>query len=423
MKYNAFVPSDNDKRVKGKAVYDNDGSYFSLTDGYSRWKERKSYTVNFSKICYALGVEEMKKADNNGTLGIDKKTGEVFDSPEAKRYFKKAYRMRECGSKLTFKVDDKGEKRLALANFCRDRLCPMCMWRLSRRLTWEMNQVFDRYMIECPNMVPIMMTLTVKNPRMGELSDMLDVLCHGKSAAWQLLQKWLGRRGIKDYNRTVEVTFNYKTKTWHPHLHILAFVPKEYFAKDNKNYISHSVLAEEWKRLCKLDYTPVVDIRRCYDKKSGDNERIDFDSDIKTVSFSAAIKEVCKYCVKPLEIFSNFLDDYSEDDSDNKEEITIYDVVGELDGGMAGRRLRAFGGRIKEIAHKLKFDEDEDKKDLIHSDENNSFEAVYEEVYEYVFKDRDYYLTSRVLLEEKRLADNILSVDEICGGNLELDTT
>jgi len=93
-------------------------------------------------------------------------------------------------------------------------------------------------MVENPDMIPILLTLTVRNPRVGELSRMLDIICNGKSGAWQLLQKWLARRGIKDYVRTVEVTLNHKAQSWHPHLHILAFASKDYFSRDNKNYIS-----------------------------------------------------------------------------------------------------------------------------------------------------------------------------------------
>jgi hypothetical protein len=228
---------------------------------------------------------------------------------------------------------------------------------------------------------------------MGELSQMLDVICHGKSGAWQLLSKWLGRRGIKDYVRTLEVTLNAKAQTWHPHLHILAFVPKDYFKKGNKNYISHSLLREEWQHVCKLDYTPVVDIRRCYNKNS-ENERIDFDSDFKAVDFTAAVKETSKYCVKPLNLFSDEFDDYNNNE-ENTEKLDVKAVVRELAEALAGRRLRSLGGEIKKIARELKLDDDESKKDLIHKDENVTAEAIWEEIYEYVFSDKDYYLTAR----------------------------
>jgi len=397
-----IIPAENDKRVKNNAIYDSNGNYLSLQDGRAKWQARKSYGVNFAKVFYMLGSEELKKAENNGTLEINKQTGEVFNTPEARKYFIKSQHISECGLRLAYKIDGENNKTLHSAYFCRDRLCPVCMWRLSRRLAWETNEIVDKYMKQCPDMIPIMIGLTVRNPKMGELSNMLDVLCHGDSGAWQLLRKWLARRGIKDYIRTVEITFNAVSQTWHPHIHCFAFVPKEYFSKENKNYISRDILRREWKRVCNLDYEPVVDIRRCYDK-NGTKERIKFDSGIKTMSLAGAIKETAKYCVKPLKIFSKALNDYAENGADeNKEKVDIKEIVRELDKALSGRRLRALGGKLKEIARKLKFDDDESKKDLIHNDDNGTVEAVREEVYEYVFEDRDYYLTARDDVNQER---------------------
>jgi plasmid rolling circle replication initiator protein Rep len=396
-----IIPGENDKRVKNKAIHDDMGNYLPLQDGRAHWQARKGYSVNFAKVLYMLGAEELKKVENIGTLNINKKTGEVFDTPEARKYFLKSQHISECGLRLAFKIDSDGNKKLSNAYFCRDRLCPVCMWRLSRRLAWETNQIVDKYMEQCPEMIPIMIGLTVQNPKIGELSKMLDVLCHGDSGAWQLLRKWLARRGIKDYIRTVEVTFNAVSQTWHPHIHVLAFVPKDYFSKENKKYISHEILGREWQRICNLDYKPVVDIRRCYDKNSA-NERIKFDSDIKIRSFAGAIKETAKYCVKPLKLFSHSLDNYADGAEEKKEKVNIKDVVWELDSALSGRRLRALGGKLKEIAKKLKFDTEEDKKDLIHNDDNGLAEAIYEEVYEYVFEDKDYYLTVREKVEREQ---------------------
>ena len=407
--YNKINPIENDKRVKNKAIYDSNGNYFALRDGRANWKGRKSYNVNFAKIFYSLGAEELKKAENSGTLRINEKTGEVFDTPEARKYFLKSIRMSECSRRLAYKVSADNTVTLFNAHFCRDRLCPICMWRLSRRLAWETKQIIEKYMAENPDMIPIMLSLTVRNPKMGELANMLDVLCHGDKAAWQLLRKWLARRGLKDFIRTVEVTYNYKKNTWHPHIHGLFFVPKEYFSKDNKNYISQKQLAEYWQHACKLDYTPVVDIRRVYDKNKP-KERIKLDSDIKAMDLSGAIFETAKYCVKPLKLFSNTLDTHDNMD-EIKDKINIKEIVRELSEALAGRRLRALGGKLKKIARELKFDDDENKKDLIYKDENGTAEAIWEEIYEYVFEDKEYYLTDRKEAASENNAEIVTAVD------------
>ena len=398
-----IIPDENDKRVKNKAIYDNMGDYLALQDGRADWQGRKRYGINFAKILYMLGAEELNNAENNGTLEINKRTGEVFNTPKAREYFMKSQYISECALRLGYKIYRGGKRKLSSAYFCRSRLCPICMWRLARRSAWETHKIIEKYMSQYSDMIPIMIGLTVRNPKMGELSNMLDVLCHRKSGAWQLLQKWLARRGIKDYIRTVEVTFNSTARTWHPHIHCLAFVSKEYFSKENKDYISQAKLAKYWQHACELDYKPVVDIRRVYDKSSP-KERINFDSDVKGISLTSAIFETAKYCIKPLKIFSNLLDNYVEDVAEEKEEkINIKDVVRELDEALSGRRLRALGGKLREIAKKLKFNDEENKKDLIHNgDDVGANEVIYEEVYEYVFADKEYYLTSRVEADRER---------------------
>jgi len=397
-----IIPAENDKRVKNNAIYDSNGNYLSLQDGRAKWQARKKYAENFAKVFYMLGAEELKKAENNGTLEINKKTGEVFNTPEARKYFLKSQRISECALRLAYKVDKDYNKTLHNAYFCRDRLCPICMWRLARRLGWETHEIVKKYMADNPNMIPIMISLTIRNPKVGELSQMLDVLCNGDSGAWQLLRKWLARRGLKDYIRTVEVTFNYDKYSWHPHLHALFFVPKEYFSKENKNYISQVQLAEYWQRVCKLDYKPVVDIRRVYDKNSP-KERIKLESDIKAIDLCGAIFETAKYCVKPLRVFENDSDDPNNNIEKFISKMDMKEIVRELSEALSGRRLRALGGELKKIAKILKFEEDENKKDLIHNDDNNSVETVWEEVYEYVFEDKNYYLTAR----EKLNAGNV----------------
>ena len=402
----------SDKQIKSNAMRDNNGDLLVLQDGRARWNERKSYSVNFANIFYMLGSEELKKAQENDSLRIDKKTGEIFvDSEVAKKYFLKSDRMSDCSSRLAYKIDVEGLKKLHNAYFCRDRLCPICMWRLSRRLAWETNLIMAKYTADNPDMIPILISLTVKNPQMGELSQMLDVLCNGDSGAWALFRKWLARRGIKDYVRTIEITLNDKAQSWHPHLHVLAFAPKDYFKKGNKNYISHEILKKEWQHVCKLDYEPYVDIRRCYDKSAGANERIKFDGDMRMVSFAGAVKETAKYCVKPLKLFNNFDCDGAE--IETKEKLNIKDVVRELAESLSGRRLRALGGKLKQIAKELKFDDDESKKDLLHKDETGTAESVWQEIYEYVFGDKQYYLTGREAVEQSPERDTVPQFREV----------
>jgi len=53
--------------------------------------------------------------------------------------------------------------------------------------------------------------------------------------------------------------------TLHPHLHCLLFVRASYFGRD---YIKQADWTEKWRQCLGIDYSPVVDIRRAYQKGS-----------------------------------------------------------------------------------------------------------------------------------------------------------
>ena len=57
--------------------------------------------------------------------------------------YRRADRVSQCGSYLDFGVLPDGTKKLVKANFCRDRLCPMCNWRRSLKLYSQVSQVMD----------------------------------------------------------------------------------------------------------------------------------------------------------------------------------------------------------------------------------------------------------------------------------------
>ena len=56
---------------------------------------------------------------------------------------KKAARLYTCGNALGFHQDEDGKKKLAAANFCHVRLCPLCSWRRSLKLFGQTSQILD----------------------------------------------------------------------------------------------------------------------------------------------------------------------------------------------------------------------------------------------------------------------------------------
>ena len=64
----------------------------------------------------------------------------------------KAYCVKDCGSFLGFiECPDGHEKKLEKANFCRERLCPMCQWRRSIALALQVRTVSHHVLRENPS--------------------------------------------------------------------------------------------------------------------------------------------------------------------------------------------------------------------------------------------------------------------------------
>lgn len=55
----------------------------------------------------------------------------------------RSQRVFECGSFLEFRVSE-SESNLQVANFCKDRLCPMCNWRRSLKIFGQVSQVMNQ---------------------------------------------------------------------------------------------------------------------------------------------------------------------------------------------------------------------------------------------------------------------------------------
>ena len=71
-------------------------------------------------------------------------------------------------------------KRLHGANFCRNRLCPMCNWRRSLKMYSQVSQITDKILTTRKSRF-IFVTLTVKNPDAEHLTETLDLMNKGFS--------------------------------------------------------------------------------------------------------------------------------------------------------------------------------------------------------------------------------------------------
>jgi len=277
---------------------------------------------------------------------------------------KKAHRVWWCSTCLAFRESLEGvvEKVLESANFCRERLCPMCQWRKSLKIFYQTGKVMDVVQQRYENLVPIFLTLTLKNCTATELLGKIDEILKG----WvNFTRHWRIRKRVKGWFRALEVTYdgdeyisqkrydkgkgyydkigirpgdkNPNFDTFHPHIHAILLVDKSYFR--GKDYMQTAEWVQTWRTSMGLDYDPVCDVRVVKNQKGKRKE----------------IAEVAKYTLKDSEFLTK-----NKDLTDR-----LVKILGEA---LKNRRLFAFGGLLKVIAKELGT-ERPDEGDLIHIDD------------------------------------------------------
>lgn len=260
----------------------------------------------------------------------------------------KSLRVSDCGSFLEFAheisesgdVSDKG--KLHKANFCRDRLCPMCSWRRSYKIFGQVSQIME---LISSNYKFLFLTLTIPNVSADKLSDSLD----GLFLSWRRYIHYKPiETVVKGYFRALEITRNKSDGTYHPHFHCVLAVPCDY---GHNVYVQRDEWLQLWRRACKDDSITQVDIRVARDKYSS--------SELKaSSSLGSAVAEIAKYAVKS----SDYIIDGDEDLTDK--------IVQTLSVALHGRRLVSFGGVFKESFKKLDLEDVEsDSADLTHINE------------------------------------------------------
>lgn len=251
---------------------------------------------------------------------------------------KRSDHMQRCCNYLVFgdvvnQVTGEVTRKLQAAEFCRDRLCPMCSWRKSLVTFSQLSDIMLRIDSTTDGLVPIFLTLTMRNCVSSDLADCISLLLKSWSRMMNSKQNRRPFRIAVGWFRALEITYNKKDGTWHPHIHAILLVETDYFENPDK-YIDQREWEAEWQWALGVDYKPRVDVRTV---KGGQ---------------AKAIAEVAKYTVKPGE----WLDLDDGDGTDERVEL--------LARVLKGRRLTAFGGLMKETRKALK-QEDAETADLV----------------------------------------------------------
>lgn len=220
-----------------------------------------------------------------------------------------------CGSIIT--LNESGQ--IIAANFCKNKLCPICAWRKSLKRYSENNQAFS-FINDNFDKSYIFLTLTIQN--VSDLKEGIDKLNDG-------FKRMSNTKKFKDislgYYRNIEITFNEKTKKWHPHSHIIICVNKSYF-KSNK-YIKSKEWLKMWQEATRDENISQVKVSAVKNKNG-------------EVDVFAAVLEISKYMSKILQI-SKF--NYSE----------AVKITKELIESTYHKKMITTSGIIRDVLHNL----------------------------------------------------------------------
>lgn len=305
----------------------------------------------------------------------------------------------ECGTWLHFDSCPTGhEKHLRKSNFCKKRLCPFCQWRRTVRLGQELLECLHAHQKECPTDRHLMITLTIPNCLAEDLGKSITDLHKG----WHKLTKYKEISSILNgYFRTLEVTYNSKSDTYNPHLHILCVVPANYFTR---NYIKRDRWLSLWKKAINNPIVTQVDVRTIK-PKHGETE--------PEQMLRGGVAEVSKYAVKT----SDFL---SKEISKEKQAEVLLTYAFALHK----RKLQTFAGCLLDWRKKLQLDRKnmdlEEMVDLLMKEDCKCSICKSELIYEVYRWERSFYSlhgmnetswikqsmkTAKTALEAKKLID------------------
>lgn len=243
----------------------------------------------------------------------------------------------ECGDFLLFARKHDNKLKLARANFCKSRVCNMCNWRRSLKLFGQVSQVIEAIKEKGIKVRYLFLTLTVKNCKSDKLTETINNL----NAGFRLLVRNDKKNkptkiacNLLGYMKAIEVTYNTKDDTYHPHIHCILAVRPSYFKSGN--YMKHEDVQLLWQKCLNIDYAPQVNIKAI---KAGN-------------STPKAIAELAKYPTKIATVLSVPTD---------KQEEVLYTLA----SAIKGRRLITFGGLFKDIKAELNLVDVEKDNNLV----------------------------------------------------------
>ena len=170
-------------------------------------------------------------------------------------------RMHNCGKVVKYALDTVNEKKkLLYTETCESRFCARCQKMKSIKLGQKLFTLTNYLKVEKEYRF-LFITLTVPNVSKDDLKEEIKEI---NSAIDKMTQRKKFQQ-FKAYFTKLEITYNRKRNDYHPHIHLLVAVEKNYFDKRNKDYIKQEELLKHWQS-AKEDYSITqVDVRALKD--------------------------------------------------------------------------------------------------------------------------------------------------------------
>jgi plasmid rolling circle replication initiator protein Rep len=273
--------------------------------------------MNYPKNCNQLELQDLQLSESLKKITLHKLIAEKVNIAKMLQRDRRSEHIQVCGSMLQFLkernlVSEEIRRRLVKGNFCKYRFCPMCQWRMARKVCREVLGRL-RTIEESHNGVSLLfLTLTIKNEPLAELNSTVKLL---SKAFKRLQQSKQYKSAVLGSIRAIEfLGDNTEVGECHPHFHCLLVVPKSYFT--SRYYINFEEWTSLWQRSLRVDYRPIINVQRV--KPKG-----------KMSAIVAAALEVVKYSVTSSDLEKLTKEDFQELDKQTRN-IRQYNYSGEL---------------------------------------------------------------------------------------------
>jgi len=205
---------------------------------------RKNKEKDFIK---ELLTDETKSKNSNVKTFLFMKNSKTINVSETR-----LSEIRNCGNIIKYAINkEEKTKKLLYTETCNSRFCSRCQ-KMNAIKRGKKIFTITNYLKQEKEYEFIFITLTVPNVPGEELKDELKKI--NKAIDKMMQRKKYGKEVIKAFITKIEVTYNRKRDDYHPHIHILGAVEKDYFRKSNENYISQEQLLKDWQE-CTNDKT------------------------------------------------------------------------------------------------------------------------------------------------------------------------